>query len=217
MTSTAPPGPTGPHSLPPLNLAAIRDYFRGINSRLNLLETNRQPIPSRLANLNDMSPMAYAQDGNVPTYQQSTGTYVPKTPGGLLGVFAVISFPAISAPAFDESLLNSVGGNDYASWASLILLPFGAGPVISEIGGQFYAPLGLSGTARIVGVVSNADGSELLNFDDSIALSAGATTFVFPSLLVASSVGSDLSSSGGQIISAGGGIYAWQAWIAIVL
>jgi hypothetical protein len=218
MPTTGPPSSTGPHTLPPLNLAAIRNYFHSVNSRLNLLETNRPKIPSRLAHLNDSSPMAYAQEGNVPTYQQSTGTYVPK-PVGSFGFMAVASTPALGGD-ITVSPLTPVTSSEYNAWASLILLPFAGGiyPVINGIILDFGAPLAATMTMVVTGVVSNVDGTNLLAFARATTIPAGTTAYNVSSLSVSSSVGGDLSIGGVgniSIFSGAGGVYAWQVWVQL--
>ena len=77
MSGTGPPVPTGPHSNPNTNLAALRDQLRLLDDRIKLLERNRQPVPTLMHQLDNTARMNYAQLGHAPVYSSNTGDYVP--------------------------------------------------------------------------------------------------------------------------------------------
>lgn len=141
----------------------------------------------------------------------------PEPSTGPFGFMLVASDPALGESGNDISQLVAVEPTVYQAWASSILLPYNADPVIGGIAGEFTTSPPGGTIIQAVAVVSNADGSSLLNCEGNGFISG--TAYVIEHLNLSQAVvGSDLSIGGTndeQVLSAAGGTYSWQVWITV--
>lgn len=75
--TTGPPPPTGPRRVAPINVTAIRNRLRSLDSRTKYLEKNRTPAPLHVHELANAPALQYAQDGHAPVFDQAEGIFKP--------------------------------------------------------------------------------------------------------------------------------------------
>lgn len=108
-TDSSPVGSTGPASTAITSLHSLLNRIEAAELAIKRLQANRaQPNPL-LSQLKNCDPMSKVKDGQVPTFQKSSGKYHPVTPGSSSGGYLSLTGAGQGASPGD---LAQAGGLD---------------------------------------------------------------------------------------------------------